>query len=98
MSIKLRNILLLVLLLVVLTACIPGNVKYITRPAGFLTGVWHGWIAPLSLIISIFKSNINIYEINNVGFWYDLGFYAAIVSGFGGLSFSRSKRKHNKKR
>ena len=30
-----------------------------------------------------------IYEPNNTGIWYDVGFYMAIISGFGSLRFSR---------
>lgn len=82
------------LILLTLTACVPGDGKNTeSEPAGFFWGVWHGWIAPISLIIGIFKDNITIYEINNTGWWYDLGFYMAIISGFGGLSLARKKLK-----
>lgn len=77
-----------------LSGCIPGDGSYTNiKPAGFLSGIWHGWIAPISLIISIFKSNIQIYEPVNLGWWYDFGFYIAIISGFGGFSLSRKKKK-----
>ena len=58
-------------------------------PAGFFSGIWHGWIAPISLVVGFFKSEIRIYEIYNAGWWYDFGYYMAIISGFGGLSFLR---------
>jgi hypothetical protein len=77
--------------------CFPQNGDYTKdTPAGFFTGIWHGWIAPLSLIVSIFNHSIRIYETNNTGWWYDLGFYMAVISGFGGLALSRkdSKEKH----
>ncbi len=83
-----------VLPLLLFTGCIPGDGKSTALdPAGFFWGIWHGWIAPLSLIISIFKDNISIYEIWNTGFWYDFGFYIAVISGFGGLSLSRKRKK-----
>lgn len=83
----------LALLTFTLTGCIPGDGTYrAARPAGFLWGVWHGWIAPISLIIGIFDKNIRIYEVVNIGWWYDLGYYAAVISGFGGLSLFRRKR------
>ena len=86
--------LLLVLCLFTLTGCMPGDGTYTPdKPAGFLWGIWHGWIAPISLILSFFRDNINIYEPVNTGFWYDFGFYIAIISGFGGLSLSRKKHK-----
>jgi len=31
--------------------------------------------------------------VNNSGWWYDLGFYMAIISGFGGIALSRKARK-----
>ncbi len=76
-----------------LTGCLPGDGTYTSdKPAGFLWGVWHGWIAPISIVIGIFKEDIRVYEVINTGWWYDLGFYIAVISGFGGLSLSRKKK------
>jgi len=76
----------------VLAGCIPGDRTYTSsRPAGFFLGVWHGWIAPVSLIVGLFRKNIRVYEAVNTGWWYDFGFYIAIISGFGGLSLFRKK-------
>lgn len=93
-----KNYIMLSLLIVVisifLTGCMPGDGSYThDDPAGFLSGIWHGWIAPLSLIRSIFNPSIRIYEPINTGWWYDFGFYMAIISGFGGLSLSRKKSR-----
>lgn len=86
--------LMLVLLMALLTACAPGDgANTPEHPAGFFSGVWHGWIAPVTLVVSIFNRNISIYEVNNIGFWYNFGYYMAIISGFGGLALSRKKRK-----
>lgn len=77
-----------------LTGCVPGDGTYTHyKPAGFLWGVWHGWIAPVSLIIGLFDKNIRVYEINNTGWLYDLGFYISVISGFGGLSLFRKKKR-----
>lgn len=85
---------LVIMLAMLLTGCMPGNGKYTSSdPAGFLSGIWHGWIAPFSLIRSIFNPSIRVYESINTGWWYDFGFYIAIISGFGGLSLSRKKSK-----
>lgn len=83
----------------ILTGCMPGDGTYTSKdPAGFFWGIWHGWIAPVSLIVGLFKENIRVYEPVNTGWWYDFGFYMAIISGFGGLSLSRKKRsKENNK-
>lgn len=94
MNRKLVFIFLVLLIVVILTGCVPGDGSYdANNPAGFLSGIWHGWIAPISLIFSIGKNNIRIYEVINTGFWYDFAFYMAIISGFGGISLSRKKRK-----
>ncbi|WP_105616621.1 hypothetical protein [Vallitalea okinawensis] len=87
--------LLLLSLLMLMTGCMPGDGSYTPNdPAGFLSGIWHGWIAPISLIVSLFSDNIHLYEPINTGFWYEFGFYIAIISGFGGLSLSRRRRKN----
>lgn len=84
----------LVLVTVTLSGCVPGSDKYTMQdPASFLSGIWHGWIAPFTLIASFFSDNIKMYEIINSGFSYDAGFYIAIISGFGGISLSRKKKK-----
>ncbi len=87
---------LLALCAVLLAGCIPGDGSYETDPAGFFSGVWHGWVAPVSLVIGIFNHNIRVYEPINTGWWYDFGFYIAVISGFGGLSLSRhaARRRH----
>lgn len=90
--------LMMIMLLLLLTSCAPGDgTNTADHPAGFFWGIWHGWIAPITLIISIFNKNIGIYEVNNVGFWYNFGYYMAIISGFGGLTLSR-KRRNRKNR
>ena len=70
---------------VLFASCLPGDGKNSAdKPANFLTGIWHGWIAPLSLIVGIFKGNIRIYEPNNNGWWYDFGFYMTTLKGMPG--------------
>ncbi len=85
-------ILLSATLLLLTTSCIPGDgAATPEHPANFLWGIWHGWVAPISLIISLFKDHIGIYEVHNTGFWYNLGYYMAIVGGFGSLSLARKQ-------
>lgn len=75
------------------SACAPGAVERDeTSSAGFFWGIWHGWIAPISLIWHFFNPEIRIYEVNNTGWWYDLGFYIALIGGFGSISIFRKKR------
>lgn len=67
----------LVVLLLVLAACTAGpnpEVDVGPDPAGFWLGLWQGFIAPITFFISLFTDNVNIYEVNNTGNWYDFGF------------------------
>ena len=89
--------LLLVVSAMVLTGCMPGDGTYTSsNPAWFFCGIWHGWIAPVSLIIGIFSRNIRIYESANSGWLYDFCYYIAIISWFGGLSLFRRNRNKAK--
>jgi len=84
----------LVLIVFLASGCFPGGSTYRdSSPAGFFSGVWHGWIAPVSLVLGLFNDSIRIYEPNNTGWMYDFGFYVAIIGGFGGLSLTRDKLK-----
>lgn len=88
--------LLAVLLLLSLSGCFPGGGSYSPGDrAGFFSGVWHGWIAPVSLIVGLFSDSVRIYEPHNTGWWYDFGFYIAVIAGFGGVALSRKTRKHD---
>jgi hypothetical protein len=95
MRTKLIIVLVAILLMsVALSGCLPSQAKEVkAKPANFLTGIWHGWIAPISLIVGIFNKNISVYQTYNTGWWYDFGFYIAIISGFGSLSLVRRKNK-----
>ncbi len=88
--------LVLVIIAVSMTGCFPGGGSYATdHRAGFFSGIWHGWIAPLSLIVGLFDEGVRVYETNNTGWWYDFGFYIAVISGFGGVALSRKQKKRN---
>jgi hypothetical protein len=93
-----KKIVLLVVLIVVMVAllagCVPGDgTNTAAKPANFFWGVWHGWVAPISFIIGLFDGGkTRIYEINNVGQWYDFGYYIAVISGFGGLALRRKRK------
>jgi hypothetical protein len=92
-----RMILMLIVPAIMVAGCFPGGGTSTAHdPAGFFTGVWHGWIAPVSLIVGLFKDNVRIYEPLNTGWWYDFGFYIAVIAGFGGIALTRRKEKHKK--
>ena len=54
------------------------------RQAGLLAGFWHGIICPITFFVSIFNPGVRIYEPNNTGVMYDLGFVIGIAGSFGG--------------
>ncbi len=59
------------------------------EPVGFLYGLWHGVIAPITFIISLFTDSVSVYAVNNSGGWYDFGFLlgvGAFSSGAGRAS------------
>ncbi len=59
---------------------------------GFLHGLLDGFLAPLKFIIGLFDDGWHIYEVNNVGAWYDFGFLLGI-GGFSGGIFRSSRRR-----
>jgi hypothetical protein len=79
----------LLLLSVALTSCADvENIKpcITDSPYGFWSGLWHGIIAPISFIGSLFFDSISMYAINNSGGWYDFGFVLGAGILFGGSS------------
>ena len=91
-------------LVMLLGACAAGmnpNVDIVNPEtdvlAGFWRGLWHGIIAPITFIISLFTENVNIYEVYNSGGWYDFGFVLGsgilFGGGFFGIFRSGGRRK-----
>ncbi len=70
----------LVVVTLLLSSCtFAGNSAGLTDGTpGFFMGIWHGLLAPLSLIVRFFI-DIQMYEMPNSGFGYDLGFLIGIV-------------------
>jgi len=60
------------------TAAADGGV------AGFWLGLWHGFIALFTFIISLFTDSVSVYEVHNNGGWYDFGFILGVMVFFGG--------------
>jgi hypothetical protein len=48
------------------------------KPAGFWGGLWHGIIAPITFVVSLFVDGVSIYETTNNGRWYEFGFMLGI--------------------
>ncbi len=52
--------------------------------AGFWRGLFHGSTASITLIVSLFKPEVQIYEVHNNGTWYNLGFLLGLMASLGG--------------
>jgi hypothetical protein len=81
----------LALLLIAMTGCAPGPNDLANSPrdeggqvAGFWTGLWHGLIAPITFIISLFSPTVHFYEVHNNGNWYNFGFVLGVLTILGG--------------
>jgi hypothetical protein len=67
---------------------VPGQ----PGPAGFLLGLWHGVILPVTFVISLFNDHVSVYEVHNSGNWYDFGYVLGIAVSFGGALFGGTRR------
>lgn len=65
--------------------------------AGFWLGLWHGLLAPITFLISLFTREVRVYEVHNVGRLYDFGFILGLSISFGGGG-SRAHRFRKKKK
>jgi len=81
-----------------LAACAAGPNPQIGAPAqdgdvaGFWLGLWHGVIAPITFVVSLFNDGVNVYEVHNNGNWYNSGFVIGAVVLIGGSHGARSSR------
>ena len=83
-----RNVVLIVVSCLLLTACADAVPSSTASPDGFLVGLWHGFILPFAFLISLFDGDVAIYSLNNSGGWYDFGFVFGIGI-FGGATNTR---------
>ena len=52
------------------------------RISGILLGIWHGVISPVTLVISFFNKDVQMYEVHNDGNQYNLGFLIGVAIVF----------------
>jgi len=77
------SVLVLVLLLSILAGCAPGpnpSEKMASEHgefAGFWLGLWQGFIAPFVFVASLFKGDLNVYEVHNNGSGTTSAIYSA---------------------
>lgn len=96
---RLLKLVVLIPFLLLLTACVAGDAQFTQdNPAGFWYGLWHGAISVISLIIHLFNENFAVYEMNNVGGWYDFGFLLGVILVWGGSSRVACKSSAKKER
>src|SRR5580700_6243285 len=50
--------------------------------AGFWLGLWQGFIAPLVFVVSLFRTDLSIYEVHNNGSWYNFGYLFGLACFF----------------
>jgi hypothetical protein len=64
------------------------------KVAGLGTGLWHGLISVVTLIVSFMNPEIQMYEVHNNGPLYNLGFLLGSILLFAILGFSGGSRRH----
>jgi len=75
-----------------------GLVSCASQPPGqsgapaFLSGLWHGVIAPIAFVISLFDNDVRMYAFPNAGRWYDFGFLLGIGAWGGGAGAGAARR------
>jgi hypothetical protein len=93
MKFSLTVLVLVLLLLNILAGCAPGpNQSTDHGVAGFWLGLWQGFISPVVFVVSLFKSNLSIYEVHNNGAWYNFGYLFGLACFFGGGGNGEARR------
>jgi hypothetical protein len=87
------------IVLLLAPACAPGPNKLARTAdsegevAGFWLGLWHGLIAPITFIVSLFNDRVSLYEVHNSGGWYNFGFVLGAGLFLSGGILGRKKKK-----
>jgi hypothetical protein len=93
-----KSLALLAIVLIV-ASCVPGPNPAERIPnadgnvAGFFSGLWHGFIAPVTFVISVFSKSIRFYEVHNTGGWYNFGFVLGAGLFLSGGILGRKKKR-----
>ena len=80
-------------------SCAPGPNQLARTPdreggvAGFWLGLWHGLIAPITFIVSLFSDKVSLYEVHNSGGWYNFGFVLGAGLFLSGGILGRKKKR-----
>ena len=81
-------------------SCAPGNDRWDPdinpgSRANLWAGLWHGLIIVITFVVSLFTNTVGIYEGNNVGWAYNLGYIIGVSIVFGGILRSQRRKKHH---
>jgi len=74
----LRLVLVIALSLAVVGCAFASWSGLTDHPPGFFMGLWHGLLAPWTLILRWFM-DIRMYAVPNSGWFYDLGFLIGVA-------------------
>ena len=96
---KLVYLICVLLVILFVGGCTAGPNDWVDTPdeegeiAGFWQGLWQGFIAPFTFLVSLFSDAIHVYEVHNNGNWYNFGFVIGAVFLIGGSHGARSARR-----
>ena len=68
------------------------------RLAGFWLGIWHGVIAPVTFVISLFSERVHLYEVHNNGGWYNFGFMIGLWISIAGPAHGTARKRRGRSR
>jgi hypothetical protein len=104
-EVSMKKALVVVLMIIVvlsIAGCAPGPNSFINTNSdkgyvpGFWYGLWNGATSPVTFIISLFNSKVQMYEVHNNGGWYNFGFILGISVAFGGSAGGAARRRRNR--
>jgi uncharacterized spore protein YtfJ len=93
---------LIAILLIMMAGCAAGPNPQANTPdeqghvAGVWLGLWHGIIAPVTFVISLFDKNVQMYDVHNNGNWYNFGFLLGMGVFFGATSGGFVSRRYRR--
>jgi hypothetical protein len=65
------------------------------KAAGVLLGIWHGFISPVTLVLSFVNPALQMYEVHNDGSPYNFGFLLGVAIVFVVLGVFVGSRRHH---